>query len=59
MESTINPSKGIGLLTPDGLETPPLSLGELTWRRFRRHKMAIFGGVLPGQGAEGATRPYF
>lgn len=45
MESTINPSKGIGLLTPDELETPPLSLGELTWRRFRRHKMAIFGGV--------------
>lgn len=24
---------------------PPLSLRELTWRRFRRHKMAIFGMV--------------
>ncbi len=27
----------------DELETPPLSLGQLTWRRFRRHKMALFG----------------
>ncbi len=25
---------------------PPLSLGELTWRRFRRHKMALFGAVV-------------
>ncbi len=25
------------------VEAPPLSLGELTWRRFRRHKMAIVG----------------
>jgi peptide/nickel transport system permease protein len=33
-------------LTPDELETPPLSLGQLTWRRFRRHKMAIFGSVV-------------
>lgn len=30
----------------DELETPPLSLGQLTWRRFRRHKMAIFGAVM-------------
>ena len=29
----------------DELETPPLSLGQLTWRRFRRHRMAIFGAV--------------
>jgi peptide/nickel transport system permease protein len=35
----------IATLTPDDLETPPLSLGQLTWRRFRRHKMAIFGAV--------------
>jgi peptide/nickel transport system permease protein len=33
-------------LAPDDLETPPLSLGQLTWRRFRRHKMAIFGAVI-------------
>src|SRR4030042_6614432 len=31
---------------PDELETPPLSLGQLAWRRFRRHKMAIFGSVV-------------
>lgn len=36
----------IATLTPDDLETPPLSLGQLTWRRFRRHKMAIFGAVI-------------
>jgi peptide/nickel transport system permease protein len=35
----------IASLTPDELEAPPLSLGQLTWRRFRRHKMAIFGSV--------------
>jgi len=27
----------------DELEAPPLSLGELTWRRFRRHKLALAG----------------
>jgi peptide/nickel transport system permease protein len=32
-------------LLPDELETPPLSLGQLTWRRFRRHRMAIFGSI--------------
>ncbi len=36
----------IPVLTQDELETPPLSLGELTWRRFRRHKLAIFGAVV-------------
>ena len=25
---------------------PPLSLRQLTWRRFRRHKMAMFGSVM-------------
>ncbi len=39
------PKTGIPRLTPDELETPPLSLGQLTWRRFRRHKMAIFGAI--------------
>ncbi len=33
-------------LTPDELETPPLTIGQLTWRRFRRHRMAIFGAVV-------------
>ena len=46
-ESTLEPPKpGIASLTPDELETPPLSLVQLTWRRFRRHKMAIFGAVV-------------
>jgi peptide/nickel transport system permease protein len=39
------PKSGIPTLTLDELETPPLSFGQLTWRRFRRHKMAIFGTI--------------
>ena len=35
----------VATLLPDELETPPLSLGQLVWRRFRRHKMAMFGAV--------------
>jgi peptide/nickel transport system permease protein len=31
-----------GLAAPE-IEAPPLSLRELAWRRFRRHKMAMFG----------------
>jgi len=30
-------------LKADELEAPPLTLRQLTWRRFRRHKMAMFG----------------
>ena len=46
-ESTFLPPKNeIPNLAPDELETPPLSLGQLTWRRFRRHKMAIFGSIV-------------
>src|SRR3989304_4177299 len=46
-ESSLSqPKTGIASLTPDELETPPLTLGQLTWRRFRRHKMAIFGSVV-------------
>jgi peptide/nickel transport system permease protein len=41
---TITPSP-IAQLTPDLLEAPPLTLRQLAWRRFRRHKMAIFGGI--------------
>ncbi len=32
--------------TPDELETPVLSLSQLAWRRFRRHKMAVAGIVV-------------
>ena len=28
------------------LEAPPLSLGRMTWLRFRRHKMAMAGAVM-------------
>jgi peptide/nickel transport system permease protein len=30
----------------DELEAPPLSLRQLAWRRFRRHKMAMFGSIM-------------
>jgi len=30
----------------EGLEAPPLSLGRMTWLRFRRNKMAILGAVM-------------
>ena len=33
-------------LQVDELEAPPLTLGQLTWRRFRRHKMALFGTTM-------------
>ncbi len=36
----------IPILAPDDLEAPPLTLGQLVWRRFRRHKLAIFGAVV-------------
>jgi peptide/nickel transport system permease protein len=30
----------------DELEAPPLTLSQLTWRRFRRHKMAMAGSLM-------------
>jgi len=42
MAESVQRTVGLSL---DELEAPPLSLGQLTWRRFRRHKMAIFGAV--------------
>jgi peptide/nickel transport system permease protein len=39
-------SRPIASLSADELETPPLSLVQLAWRRFRRHKMALAGAVL-------------
>jgi peptide/nickel transport system permease protein len=36
----------IATLIPDDLETPPLGLGQLAWRKFRRHKPAIFGAIV-------------
>ncbi|MGB9723935.1 MAG: ABC transporter permease [Chloroflexia bacterium] len=34
------------LRTADELETPPLSLTSLAWKRFRRHRMALFGSAM-------------
>ena len=33
----------VAQLIVEEVEPPPLSLADLTWRRFTRHKMAIFG----------------
>ena len=30
----------------NSFEAPPLTLGQMAWLRFRRHKMAMFGAVL-------------
>lgn len=43
MEST---TLKIASLTPDDLETPPLSLSQLAWRKFKRHKPAMIGLVV-------------
>jgi len=39
-------SPRVPLLPVDELEAPPLTLWQMAWRRFRRHKMAMFGSVL-------------
>ena len=36
----------IAQIQVDELEAPPLSLGKMTWLRFRRHKMAMAGAVV-------------
>ena len=36
----------VAVLSQDELDTPPLTLSQLTWKRFRRHKMALMGGVV-------------
>ena len=45
MTETLQPLGAISL-NEDELETPPLSLGQLTWLRFRRHKLAMVGAVV-------------
>jgi peptide/nickel transport system permease protein len=45
METAYQPAP-IATLPLDELDTPPFSLGQLVWRRFRRHKMALFGAVV-------------
>jgi peptide/nickel transport system permease protein len=43
---TVSQTSQVATLLPDELEAPPLSLGQLVWLRFRRHKMAMFGAVV-------------
>jgi peptide/nickel transport system permease protein len=45
METAANPRGSVPRLAPDEIEAPPLTIRELTWRRFRRHKMAMIGAV--------------
>lgn len=44
--STIEPPVATLQLGADDLEAPPLTLWQMTWRRFRRHKMALAGIVI-------------
>jgi len=46
MSETLTAPTNIPRLIQDEIEAPPLSLGRLTWLRFRRHKMAMFGSVM-------------
>lgn len=43
MEATVANAKQYGLVE---LEAPPLSLSQLVWLRFKRHKMALAGAFL-------------
>lgn len=45
MTDTALPSPSIPSLPVDELETPPLTIGQMAWKRFRRHKMAMFGSI--------------
>jgi peptide/nickel transport system permease protein len=45
MEQTLD-DPPLALHKAEELEAPPLSLRELAWRRFRRHKMALAGIVV-------------
>ncbi len=46
MDSTVQTTIALPHHAADELEAPPLTLSQLFWRRFRRHRMALFGVVL-------------
>ncbi len=46
MTEVVKPVPKIASLPVDELETAPLTLRQLTWRRFLRHKMAVAGVVV-------------
>lgn len=45
MTENIAPLNRVSIIQ-DELETPPLTLSQLTWLRFRRHKLAIVGAIV-------------
>lgn len=45
IDTTLDASAKIPKLSADEIESPPLTLWQLTWRRFRRHRMAMVGGI--------------
>jgi len=46
MDTTAAGSVPVPKRLPDEIESPPLTLNQLAWRRFRRHKMALAGLVV-------------
>jgi peptide/nickel transport system permease protein len=44
--SSIQTTAPVAQLGIDEPDTPPLSLRQMTWRRFRRHKLALAGAVM-------------
>jgi len=44
--STLDPPIASLESDADDLYAPPLTLAQMTWRRFRRHKMALIGAVV-------------
>ena len=46
MNEALTPPLPLGKPVAEEVEAPPLTLGDMAWRRFRRHKMAVFGAVL-------------
>jgi peptide/nickel transport system permease protein len=45
MTESTEPRQGMSL-SQEEIETPPLTLRQLAWRRFRRHKMAMVSAVV-------------
>ena len=46
MDTTAGGAVPVPKRLPDEIESPPLTLNQLAWRRFRRHKMALGGLVI-------------
>ncbi len=46
MSSATETGMALPYFSMDEIEAPPLSLRRLTWLRFRRHRMAIIGGLV-------------